>query len=229
MQLKVGQKVKVEIGGKSYEIERINQYLVKITNEDKQWLGSIDGDVEVDTRYAFHELPYFFRFSNPLTAAPKTLLKLFVKLPLVKKLVVRSNVNELTIHRHMESERKIWHGEVYEGQMCIHVEPEIITEPGEGEFANIPIRFSNKSNDVLGIKKFVLQPDYLILYQGKNGLYTNKVYVDIIGENEVRVTYGQKTTNKAGSVDLLVEQKTKPQKSILTKFTPMMQARYFGL
>ncbi len=228
MHLKVGQSTSEEIGDKSFEIERVSSYLVKIANEEKQWLSGVAGDVEVTTKYAFNELPYFFRFPNPLAAAPKTLLKIFLKLPLVEKLVLISGGKELTIHSHMENERKIWHGEVYKGVMCVHVEPEILTEPGNGEFANLPVRFSNKTDDVLSIKKFVLEPEYMILYQGENGLYTNKVYVDIVGENEVKMTYGRGTTDKAGKAELLIEQKAKPQKSILTKFTPMMHAKYFG-
>lgn len=228
MRLEVGQSTTVELGDKTFEIEN-EQYLVRIASEGRQWVDSVEGDVDVVTKYAFPELPYLFRFQEPLTSVSGSLLKLYVKLPLVQKLVIISKSGELTLHALMEDERKIWHGEIYSGVMCVHVEPEIFLKPKKGDFANLPVRFSNKKGSVLSIKKFLLEPKYMILYEGEKGFFINKVYVDIVGENEVQVNYGKATSEKAGKAKVLIGQVEKPPKNILAQFSPIVLSRHFGL
>lgn len=228
MYLKVGQTTEVNFGERDSEIEN-TQYLVRIKSGARQWVFSVEGGVEVATRHVFPEMPYFFRFPEPLISAPRSLLKIFIKVPLVEELAIESNREKFVVHRHMRGYKKIWYGEAHSGVMCIYVEPEILLEPERGDFANLPIRLSTKSKDSLSIEGFILYPEYLILYHGENGLYTNRVSVDIIGENEVKVTYGRGTTRKAGKHELLVDQLEKPPKNIITAFAPMELARYFGL
>lgn len=229
MNLSVGRKVEKKLGGANYNLKRFTPFLVSVSDGDKQWLESIDGDVSVEFGLRFPELPYYLRFKAPLTSAPNTLLKSFIRLPLVKALILSSTKREIIVARSFLNERKAWFGEVYDGVLCDNVDAELSVEPAKGEFANLPIRFSNKYEEALTLKKFLLKPKYMTLYEGETGFFTNKVYVDITGEDEVKVSYTKSTTSRAGKTKVLVAQKEKPEKGIHLSFAPTILAKQFGL
>ncbi|MFQ5800229.1 MAG: hypothetical protein ACE5HH_00735, partial [Candidatus Hydrothermarchaeales archaeon] len=78
-------------------------------------------------------------------------------------------------------------------------------------------------------KKFVINPDYLMLFKADNGLFTNKVYINIVGEDEFTLAYGKGTTKAAKKPKKIIKQKAKSPKKVLTSFSPLKLAREFGL
>ncbi len=78
------------------------------------------------------------------------------------------------------------------------MEPRILLKPEKGDFANMPVRFLNKHVEPREIKKFLVYPEYLTLYEGEDGLFTNKVYIDILEKDEFNINYGRETTKQAG-------------------------------
>ncbi len=191
-------------------------------------LVSIEKTVEIRVDNLFYGRPYFYKWSNPIQASSKTTLKFFLKLPLEKKLIVEAGKKDIVIESYNESVKKAWHGQVYEGVLCEYVEPEVFFEPAKGDFANVPIRVLNQSDESRLIKKFMISPDYLMLYEAENGFFTNKVYVNIVGEDEFTLSYGTTTTTKATNPTKVIKEKMKSTQKILTTFSPIKLAREFG-
>lgn len=207
----------------------MNPYFVRVVSDLKEQMVSIISDeIEIRADFDFYERPYLFKFKDPLSAAPKTVLKFFLKLPLMQKLVLEAGKTDVVVEKYAEEKRKIWHGQVYEGVLCSFMEPRILLKPEKGDFANMPVRFLNKHIEPREIKKFLVNPEYLTLYEGENGLFTNKVYIDILEKDEFNINYGRETTKQAGKAKVLIQAKG-AAKGILQRFDPIRTAREFGL
>ncbi len=227
--LKEGEKIQLDFAGKRHTFERISPFFLRVTTDEEPRLVSIEKTVEIRIDKAFYQNGYFFRWKMPIQAGPKTTLKFFLKLPLEQKLVVEAGKRDLIVESYHEATRKAWHGEVFDGTLCDFVEPEVYFEPVEGDFANLPLRVVNQSNEAKEIKKFVVNPDYLMLFRAQNGLFTNKVYVNIVGEGAFSMSYGTVTTKSAKKLKKIIQQKAKSPKKILTSFSPFKLAKDFGL
>jgi hypothetical protein len=151
-------------------------------------------------------------------ASPKTTLKFILKLPLQKKLVVEAGKKDIEIESSHKNEKKAWYGPVFEGTLCDFVEPEVVFK-----------RVVNQSNESRLIKKFVIDPKYLMLFEAENGFFTNKVYVNIVGEDKFSISYGKTTTNAAKASKKIIKAKSKTTKKILTSFSPLTMLRKDGL
>ena len=82
------------------------------------------------------------------------MLKLFLKLPLVTKLVLKNDKKSMEIDRHIEYNRVTWHGEVHRGVLCTYVEAEFAFDnPFETLDALVPLRIVNKSHVPVDISK----------------------------------------------------------------------------
>ena len=226
--LPLGGKSEIEFAGKTFVFERVNPYFLKVTSEGEERLISIEDTVEIRIDSGFYEHPYFFKWQSPLNASPKTTLKFILKLPLQKSLVVEAGTRDIVIEKLYKEGRHAWHGPVSAGELCDFVAPVVLFEPLKGDFANMPVRIVNPDSLSKEIKAFVVNPDYLILYKAENGFFTNKVYVNIVGEGEFSMSYGTTTTKAAKKAEVLIQQKTKSPKSILTSFSPLKFAREFG-
>jgi hypothetical protein len=189
---------------------------------------SIEGTVEIRVDSLFYDKPYFFKWANPIQASPKTTLKFILKLPLQKKLVVEAGKKDIELESYHEGEKKAWHGQVYEGKLCYFTEPEVYFDPLEGDFANVPIRVLNQSNESRLIKKFVVEPDFLMLFKSEVGYFTNKVYVTIVGEDQFSISYGTTTSKAAKKAKKIIKEKMKSNK-VITRFSPLKLAKEFGM
>jgi len=228
--LRTGEKVELDFGGRGYVFEKLSPYFLRaVTSDGVEKLVSIEGEVEIRVDSMFYERPYFFKWSEPVQASPKTRLKFFLKLPLQRKLVVEAGRKDIVIDAECPEERLAWHGPVYEGVLCTFVEPELLFKAEKGDFANMPVRVVNPGAEARFIKRFVVEPDYLILYHAENGFFTNKVYVSITGEDEFAISYGKGTTKSAVKPRKMIEQKARSPKKVLTTFSPIKLAREFGL
>lgn len=227
--LKSGEKIEIEFAGKTHTFEKVNPFFLKVSSVGQERLVSIEGTVEIRIDNLFYENPYFFKWAVPIQASPKTTLKFFLKLPLQKKLVVEAGKKDIVIASHHEGGKKAWHGQVFEGVLCDYVEPGVIFKPEEGDFANVPIRIVNQGKESRLIKKFMIDPSYLMLYRAENGLFTNKVYVNILGEDRFSTSYGTGTTKAAKKAKKIVKEKARSSKKVLTSFSPLKLAREFGL
>ena len=228
--MKLGEEFEYDFEGKRYYFKRISPYFLEIKeNSSEEKLVSIEKEVEIRIDYDFYELPYFFKWQTPISAAAKSKLKFFLKIPLRKKLVVEAGKKDIEIASSVEREKKAWYGELYEGVLCRYVKPEVFLEPEKGEFANAPIRIVNPSDETKQIEKFLLYPEYLMLFSAEGILFTNKIYVNIIEEDEYSVEYARKTTKKAKKANKILDQRARSPKKVLTKFSPLKIAREFGL
>lgn len=229
MTLAVGRTIRKKIEDKTFIVKRLTPFLVSVDDGEKERLESIDGDVLVRVEKRFPDLPYLLRFKNPLTCAANTLLKAYLMAPLADALILSSQKREVVVFKALADERKAWFGEVYDGVLCEHVDAEISPGPLKGNLGNIPIRISNRNGENYSIKRFLLEPEYMTLFEGESGLFLNKVYLEITGEDEVKVSYTRSTSSKAGKTKVLVAQKKKPEKGIYLNFTPTVLAKHFGL
>jgi hypothetical protein len=227
--LQTGGKTKLEFAGKSHVFEKVNLYFLKVSSEGDEKLISIEGTVEIRVDNLFYDNPYFFLWETPIQASPKTTLKFILKLPLQKKLVVEAGKKDIEIESSHKNEKKAWYGPVFEGTLCDFVEPEVVFKPEKGDFANVPLRVVNQSNESRLIKKFVIDPKYLMLFEAENGFFTNKVYVNIVGEDKFSISYGKTTTNAAKASKKIIKAKSKTTKKILTSFSPLTMLRKDGL
>lgn len=227
--LKTGEKLEFEFAGKTYVFERINPFFLKVTSDGVERLISIEGTVEIRVDTEFYERPYFFKWKTPIQASSKTTLKFILKLPLQKKLVVEAGKRDIVIDSFLRSAKKAWYGPVSAGVLCDFVEPEVLFEPEEGEFANMLVRIVNPSNMSREITRFVVSPDRLMLFQAENGYFTNKIYVNIVREEEFSMDYGKGTTKDAKKAKKIIKEKVKSHKKVLTRFSPLNVVRDFGL
>jgi len=229
VKLTVGQKSTINFEGHKHTFERVNPYFVKVTTGGKSRLVSIEDTVEIREDTEFYKHPYFFKWDEPVQASSKTTLKFYLKLPLRKKLVIEAGKRDIVIETHHEAGRHAWHGPVFAGELCDFVKPEIIFQPEEGPFANVPVRVVNQGNETRTISKFVVASKYLMLFKAENGYFTNKVYVNIVREGEFSMNYGSTTTKEAKKRKKVIDRTAKTSKSILTKFSPLTLAKEFGL
>lgn len=231
--MKVGEEFEYDFEGKKYYFKRISPYFLEVReNGGEEKLVSIEKGVEIRIDYDFYDLPYFFKWQAPISAAAKSKLKFFLKIPLRKKLVVEAGKRDIEIASSVEREKKAWYGELYEGVLCRYVRPEVFLKPEKGDFANAPIRIVNNNDETKEIEKFLIYPDYLLLFSSEemgNMLFTNKIYVNIIEKDEYSVEYARKTTKKAKKAKKLLDQRARSPKKVLTKFSPLKIAREFGL
>jgi hypothetical protein len=219
--IKAGEKVHVEFAEKKHTFEKVNPFFLKVTSADEEKLVSIEKTVEVRVDSLFYENPYFFKWTTPIHASPKTTLKFLLKLPLENKLVIEAGKKDIVVESYHKKGKKVWHGPVNKGILCDFVEPEVYFDPQKGDFANVPLRVINPSNESRLIKRFVIEPDHLMLFEADNGFFTNKVYVNIVGEDQFSVSYGKTTTNAAKKPKKILKAKTRATKKILTSFTPL--------
>jgi len=222
--------LKIDFFGKEYIFERLNPFTVKITSGELQSVVSFSGELFVDTIKDFYEKPYLIKFKDALHLSPKSQLKFFLKLPLITKLVLRSDRKSMEIDRHVEYSRKAWHGEVQRGVLCTYVEAEYaFDKPFETPDALVPLRILNKSDAHREISKIVVDPENLFLFKGDNGFFTSKVYILVISSDEFSVEYGTKTTAKAINPEPIIDRKISVAKTVLTKFEKFGIARELGL
>jgi hypothetical protein len=227
--LKTGEKVDIDFAEKKHTFQKVNPFFLNVTTEGIERLISIEGTVEIRIDNLFFDNPYFFKWGSPIQASPKTTLKFILKLPLQKKLVIEAGKKDIEIQSYKGGDKKAWYGQVYEGVLCDFVEPEVIFKPEKGDFANVPVRVVNSGKESRLIKKFVIDSKYLMLYQADNGIFTNKVYVNIVGEDQFSITYGKTTTNSAKKPKKIIKAKATSQKKVLTSFSPLKLAKDFGV
>lgn len=222
--------LELDFFGKKYVFERLNPFTVSIRGEKSHSIASLSGELFVDTEKEFYGKPYLIKFKENLSLSPNSMLKLFLKLPLVTKLVLKNDKKSMEIDRHIEFNRLAWHGEVHRGVLCTYVEAEFaFDEPFKTEDALVPLRIVNKSEVPGEISKIVVEPEYLLLVKGENGFFTNKVYILVMTSNEFSVEYSTKTTNKAVNPQVIIDRKISVARTVLTRFDKFGIARELGL
>ncbi|MDP2788565.1 MAG: DUF432 domain-containing protein [bacterium] len=222
--------LKLDFYGKDYAFERLNPFTVRITSGKSYSIASISGELFVKTIKDFYTKPYLIKFKDALLLSPKSQLKLFLRLPLITKLVLGRGEKTLEIDSHAEFGRTAWHGEVHSGVLCAYVEAEFAFEnPFKTEDALVPLRIVNKSEVPREISKIVIEPENLFLVKGENGFFTNKVYILVITSNEFGVEYGTKTSAKVINPQTIIDRKMSVAKTVLTRFDKFGIARELGL
>lgn len=222
--------LKVDFFGKEYIFERLNPFTVKITSDELQSIVSFSGELFVDMKKDFYERPYLIKFKDAMHLSPKSQFKLFLKLPLVTKLMLESGEKSLEVDRHIGYKRKAWHGEVHRGMLCTYVEAEFAFDrPFETQDALVPLRILNKSEAAREFSKIVVEPENLFLVKGDNGFFTNKVYIHAISPDEFSVEYGTKTTAKAVNPKPVIDRKISVARTVLMRFDKFGIARELGL
>jgi hypothetical protein len=222
--------LKFDFFGKKYIIEKMDSFAVRISSEKSQSIASFSGEFFVDMEKEFYGKPYLIKFKENLYLAPNSLLKLFVKLPLVTKLVLKNDTKSIEIERQIENNRMAWHGEVHRGMLCTYVEAEFaFDKPFKTKDALVPLRIVNKSEDTREISKIVIEPENLSLIEGKNGYFTNKVYILVMTSNEFEVEYGTKTSSKVINPKKIIDRKISVARTVLTGFDKFAISRELGL
>ena len=222
--------LKLDFFGKEYIFERLNPFTVRISTEKSHSIASLSGDLFADTEKEFYGKPYLIKFKENLSLSPNSMLKLFLKLPLVTKLVLKNDKKSMEIDRHIEYNRLAWHGEVHRGVLCTYVEAEFTFDnPFETLDALVPLRIVNKSHVPVDISKIFVEPENLFLFKGDNGNFTNKVYILVISSNDFSVEYSTKTTNKAVNPQPIIDRKISVARTVLTRFDKFGIARELGL
>ncbi|TRZ90301.1 MAG: hypothetical protein D4R88_03960, partial [Methanosarcinales archaeon] len=94
--------LKLDFFEKKYLFERLNPFTVRISTEKSHSIASFSGELFVDTEKEFYGKPYLIKFKENLSLSPNSMLKLFMKLPLVTKLVLKSDKKSMEIDRHTE-------------------------------------------------------------------------------------------------------------------------------
>ncbi|MFZ3385174.1 MAG: DUF432 domain-containing protein [Candidatus Methanoperedens sp.] len=215
---------------KKYNIERMNHFAVMIIADKSQSIASFSGELVVDMEKEFYEKPYLIKFKENLYLPPNSLIKLFLKLPLVTKLVLKNDTKSMEIDRHIGNKRMVWHGEVHNGILCHYVEAEFaFDKPFKTEEALVPLRIVNKNDNMRVISKIVIEPENLSLVEGKNGFFTNKVYIVVLTSKEFEVEYGTKTSAKIIDPRIIIDRKISVAKTVLTRFDKFGISRELGL
>lgn len=222
--------LKLDFFGKEYIFERLNPFTVRISTEKSHSIASFSGELVVDTEKEFYRKPYLIKFKENLSLSPNSMMKLFLKLPLVTKLVLKNDKKSMEIDRHIEYSRLAWHGEVHRGALCTYMEAEFaFDKPFKTEDALVPLRIVNKSEVPREISRIVIEPEELLLVKGENGLFTNKVYILVVTSNEFRVEYGTKTSAKVINPQVIIDRKISVAKTVLTRFDKFGISRELGL
>lgn len=222
--------LKLDFFGKEYIFERLNPFTVRICKEKSQSFASFSGDLFVDTEKEFYGKTYLIKFKENLSLPRNSKLKLFLKLPLITKLVLKNDEKSMEIDRHIEYNRLAWHGEVHRGVLCTYVEAEFAFDKSfKTPDALVPLRIVNVSHVPVDISKIVVEPENLFLFKGDNGIFTNKVYILVISSNEFSVEYSTKTTQKAVNPQTIIDRKISVVKTVLTRFEKFGIARELGL
>ncbi|MCX9084023.1 MAG: DUF432 domain-containing protein [Candidatus Methanoperedens sp.] len=222
--------LKFDFFGEEYIFERIDPFAVRISCEKSQGIASFSGKLFVDTEKEFYGKPYLIKFKENLYLPPNSLLKLFLKLPLVTKLMLKNDKKSMEIDRHGDNDRMAWHGEVHRGNLCIYVEAEFeLDKIFNTKDALVPLRIVNKSDVTREISKIVIEPEHLSLVEGKNGFFTNKVYILVMTSNEFEVKYGMKTSTKVIDPEVIIDRKVSVAKTVLTRFDKFGISRELGL
>lgn len=228
--MKLGEKGRLEkeFFDKKYVITRPNPFTVQVKTKDFFKVVSISGDVSLAVKEDFYDKPYFFKLREGLKLSQDSMLKFFLPLPIVLKLVLTGANKEVVIDRYQKHTRMALHGPVTSGVLCTYLESNAYMDLTETEDALVPLRVINKRDAAVEISKFVLDPNYMMLWKGEKGYFTNKVYVDVISDEEFRVNYGKGTTSKAGKLEKIMGRKAEV-KGIITKFAPFGISRELGL
>ena len=222
--------IELDFFEKKYIFKRLNPFTVRISSEKSHSIASFTGELFVDTEKEFYGKPYLIKFKENLSLSPNSMLKLFLKLPLVTKLVLKNDKKSMEIDRHIEYNRLAWHGEVHRGALCTYVEAEFTFDnPFETLDALVPLRIVNKSHVPVDISKIFVEPENLFLFKGDNGNFTNKVYILVISSNDFSVEYSTKTTNKAVNPQPIIDRKISVARTVLTRFDKFGIARELGL
>ena len=222
--------LKLDFFGKEYIFERLNPFTVRISTEKSHRIASFSGELFVDTKKEFYAKPYLIKFKENLSLSPNSMLKLFLKLPLITKLVLKNDRKSMEIDRHIEYNRLAWHGEVHRGVLCTYVEAEFaFDKPFKTEDALVPLRIVNKSEVPREISKIVIEPEDLLLVKGENGFFTNKVYILVVTSNEFGVEYGTKTSAKVIHPQVIIDRNISVAKTVLIRFDKFGIARELGL
>jgi hypothetical protein len=225
-----GAALKFDFCGKDYLFERLNPFTVSITTGTSHTIASLPGKLSVEIKKDFYIRPYLIKFKDGIQLSPKSQLKLFLKLPLITKLFLKSNDKSIEIDRYCGYRRKAWHGEVHRGVLCVYADAEFTFDlPFETQDALVPLRILNKGDVSREIKKIVIDPENLSLFRGDNGLFTNKVYLYVLSSHEFNVEYSTKTTIKAINSFHLIDRKMSVTKTVLTRFDKYGIARELGL
>jgi len=222
--------LKFDFFGNKYIIEKMDSFAVRIRSEKSESIASFSGELFFDMEKEFYGKPYLIKFKENLYLPPNSLLKLFLKLPLVTKLMLKNDIQSIEIDRHIENNRMAWHGEVHRGMLCTYVEAEFaFDKPFKTEEALVPLRIVNKSEITREISKIVIEPENLSLVEGKNGFFTNKVYILVMTSNEFEVGYGPKTSTKVIDPKTIIDRKISVAKTVLTRFDKFGISRELGL
>jgi hypothetical protein len=102
-------------------------------------------------------------------------------------------------------------------------------KPFETKDALVPLRIVNKSEVTREISKIVIEPENLSLVEGKNGFFTNKVYILVMTSNEFEVEYGTKTSSKVINPKKIIDRKISVARTVLTGFDKFAISRELGL
>ncbi|MBU2560229.1 DUF432 domain-containing protein [archaeon] len=226
--LGVEKEIKTEFFGKEYTVKRPNQFTVEVFSDGSKKMISIPGDVSIGMKEDFYETPCFFKLKESLKLSKNSMLKFFLPMPFISRLVALSKEIEMEIDKHKEHNRLAWHGPVYSGVLCAYMEMDVSLEPFETHDALVPVRVINKTGLPQEISRFVLDPTFMMLWKGEQGYFTNKVYVEVIATDEYRVNYGKHTTTQVGKLKKIIEKKAE-MKGIITKFAPFGISREWGL
>jgi hypothetical protein len=225
-----GASLKFDFFGKEYVFERLNPFAVSITTGTSRTIASLPGRLSVEMKKDFYKRPYLIKFKDDIQLSPKSQIKLFLKLPLMTKLFLKSGDKSIEIDRYCNYRRKAWHGEVHRGVLCVYADAEFAFDlPFETQEALVPLRILNKSDVSREIKKIVIDPENLSLFKGDNGIFTNKVYIFVLSSDEFNVEYSTKTTTKAVNTFHLIDRKMSVTKTVLTRFDRYGIARELGL
>jgi hypothetical protein len=225
-----GAALKFDFFGKDYLFKRLNPFTVSITTGTSHTIASLPGKMSVEMKKDFSKRPYLIKFKDIIQLSPKSQLKLFLKLPLITKLILKSSEKSIELDRHCDYRRKAWHGEVHRGVLCVYADAELAFDlPFETQEALIPLRILNKSDVSREITKIVIEPENLSLFKGDNGIFTNKVYIYVLSSEEFNIEYSTSTTTKAIKPHLLIDRKMSVTKTVLTRFNKYGIARELGL
>jgi len=222
--------LKFDFFGNKYIIEKIDSFAVRISSEKSQNIASFSGELFIDIEKEFYEKPYLIKFKENLYLPPNSLLKLFLKLPLVTKLMLKNDTKSMEIDRHIDNNRMAWHGKVHQGMLCTYVEAEFaFDKPFNTKDALVPLRIVNKSENTREISKIVIEPEHLSLVEGKNGFFTNKVYIHIMTSNGFEVEYNTKISSKIIDPKIIIDRKISVARTVLTRFDKFGISRELGL
>lgn len=221
--------LRIDFFGKEYVFERVNPFTVRITSDGGESMVSFSGELYVDMKKDFYDVPYLVHFKSALRLSPRSQLKFFLKIPLVTKLVLEGREKSMEIAKHVEYKRKIWHGEVHRGALCVYVEAEFEFDLFNTGDALVPLRVVNRSNSPRDISKILIEPDHLFLVRGDNGIFTNKVYIIALTPREFSAEYGTRTSARVINPFPIIDRKISMAKTVLMRFDRFGIAKELGL